>query len=166
MNDYLDRCLAIIETSTDRLPEAALTTRDDGRWSVLAIVEHLQLTYSGTAKGFDRCLEAGAPSAKRFSLAEKFQKFAVLRIGYFPQGLQAPKFIVPKGGVDLATAIGRTRHSLEWLDGSALRARERFGSGAILDHPFLGAFTVDEWLRFHWRHTEHHAKQIRDRSFR
>lgn len=166
MNDYLDRCLVIIKTSTEGLPEAALSARDPGRWSVLEIVEHLQLTFSGTAKGFDRCLEAGAPSAKRFGLADKIRKFAVLRLGYFPQGRQAPKFILPKGGVDLSTAIERTRQSLDWLDGSAARARDTFGSRPILDHPFLGAFTVDDWLRFHVIHTKHHEKQIRGRSAR
>ena len=31
--------------------------RVDGRWSVAEIVEHLDRTYSGTVKGFDRCLQ-------------------------------------------------------------------------------------------------------------
>ena len=166
MNDYLNRCIAIIEASTAGLPDAILAHRPDNRWSVVDIVEHLQLAYSGTAKGFDRCLEADAPSAKRFSWADRARKFVVVRIGYFPPGREAPKFIQPKGSVDLPTVIERARRSLEWLDKSAIRARERFGSSAILDHPLLGAFTVDEWLRFHLIHTRHHEKQIRARSRR
>jgi hypothetical protein len=166
MNDYLNRCIAIIETSTAGLSDAILVNRPDNRWSVIDIVEHLQLAYSGTAKGFDRCLEADAPSAKRFSWAERARKFVVVRVGYFPPGFEAPKFIQPKGGVDLRTVIDRARRDLEWLDRSAIRVRERFGSSAILDHPLLGAFTLDDWLRFHWIHTRHHQKQIRARSRR
>ena len=30
----------------------------------------------------------------------------------------------------------------------------------MLDHPILGALTVDQWLKFHVVHTRHHAKQI------
>ena len=164
MNDYLNRCVEIIETSTAGLPDAALTQRVDGHWSIIEIVEHLQLAYSGTAKGFDRCLEAGAPSAQRFSLAEKVRKFVVVRVGYFPPGRQAPKFVQPKGDADLPTVIERARRDLKWLDDRALRVRERFGSVAILDHPLLGAFTLEEWLRFHWIHTKHHEKQIRARA--
>jgi len=166
MNEYLNRCIAIIEQSTAGLPDAVLEHRPDHRWSIIDIVEHLQLAYSGTAKGFDRCLEAGAPSAKRFSWAERARKFVVVRIGYFPPGREAPKFILPKGNVDLPTVIARARRDLEWLDGSAIRVGERFGSSAILDHPLLGAFTLDDWLRFHWIHTRHHEKQIRARSGR
>jgi hypothetical protein len=33
----------------------------------------------------------------------------------------------------------------------------------MLDHPILGALTVDQWLKFHVVHTEHHAKQISQR---
>lgn len=166
MNDYLNRCIEIIETSTAGVPDELLRTRVGGRWSVIDIVEHLQLAYSGTAKGFDLCLEAGVPSAKRFSLANTIRKFVVIRAGYFPAGRQAPKFILPKGDVDLPTAIERARRDLAWLDRSATRVRERFGAAPILDHPLLGAFTLDEWLRFHWIHTRHHEKQIRVRSAR
>ena len=166
MNDYLNRCIEIIEKSTDGLADDVVRKRADGRWSVLEIVEHLQLAYSGTAKGLDRRLAAGAPSAKLSSLRNKVRKFVVVRIGYFPPGRQAPKFIMPKGDIDLPTAIERARRDLEWLDRSAIRARERFGSVEILDHPLLGAFTLDEWLRFHWIHTRHHEKQIRARTGR
>jgi hypothetical protein len=32
-----------------------------------------------------------------------------------------------------------------------------------VDHPRLGALTVDEWLKFHLVHTRHHEKHIRAR---
>jgi len=32
-----------------------------------------------------------------------------------------------------------------------------------MDHPVIGALTVDQWLKFHEVHTKHHIRQIRDR---
>ena len=37
------------------------------------------------------------------------------------------------------------------------------GGIKVVDHPILGAFTVDQWLKFHLVHTRHHEKQIRAR---
>jgi len=40
----------------------------------------------------------------------------------------------------------------------------RFGVRTkIMDHPFLGPLTADEWRKFHWVHARHHARQIRER---
>ena len=40
----------------------------------------------------------------------------------------------------------------------------RFGTRTkIMDHPFLGPLTADEWRKFHWVHGRHHARQIRER---
>lgn len=32
-----------------------------------------------------------------------------------------------------------------------------FGSAKVLDHPILGALSVNQWLKFHLVHTTHHA---------
>ena len=164
MHPHLDRCIAIIHASTAGVsPEIATRRSADGRWSIVEIVEHLQLAYWGTAKGLERCLERGAPSATHFSFGHKLGTFVVVKLGFFPHGRQAPKHVLPTGQVDLAAAIAAARRDLAWLDETATRARERFGSADVLDHPILGAFTVDEWMRFHWIHTRHHAKQIQAR---
>ena len=42
------------------------------------------------------------------------------------------------------------------------RAGDRWSVVEIVEH-LLGAFTVDQWLRFHLVHTKHHEKQIRAR---
>lgn len=166
MNRNLQRCIDTIEASTAGLAAETLRRRTDGRWSIAEIVEHLQLAYGGTAKGLDRCVESGQPAAKVFSLRHRYWTFVVVGLGYFPPGRPAPRHVMPTGNVDLQTAVAAARRDLLWLDAAATRARERFGSVKVLDHPRLGAFTVDQWLRFHWIHTRHHDKQIRERAAR
>jgi hypothetical protein len=160
----LERCLAILDDCTRGIAPDAARARIDGRWSVAEIVEHLDRTYSGTAKGFEKCLEAGAPLAKNFSLKGKLRAFVVVTLGRFPEGVPAPKHVIPTSEVDLPTALANARRDLERFDRAAIAARDRFGSGPVLDHPLIGAFTVDQWLRFHVVHTRHHEKQIRARA--
>jgi hypothetical protein len=166
MSPYLERCLSIIEQCTAGIDPERARVRVEGRWSVSEIVEHLDRTYSGTAKGFEICLEEGKPRAKNFSIASKLKTFVVLTLGRFPEGVQAPKHVIPGGAIDLPTAVTNARRDLERLDRASRDARSRFGGGKVLDHPILGAFSVEQWLRFHVRHTLHHEKQIRERAAR
>ena len=137
--------------------------RDPNRWSVVEIVEHLARAYSGTAKGFERCLEKNSPMFSAPTLKQRVQQFALIGLGYFPEGRQAPKFIIPSGELDLGAVIEAVRRDLAKLDESAKRAKEKLGPGKMLDHPIVGALTVDEWLKFHEIHTRHHARQIAER---
>jgi hypothetical protein len=163
VNHHLDRCLAIILDATNGAGDESRVRRDPSRWSVVEIVEHLTRAYSGTAKGFERCLEKGASLATSASFKQRLQQFALIRLGYFPAGRQAPKFIMPTGELDLSAVVDAVRRDLARLDESARRAREALGAGKMLDHPALGALTVDQWLKFHEVHTRHHARQISER---
>jgi len=160
----LERCLTILDDCTRGIAPDAARVRVEGRWSIAEIVEHLDRTYSGTAKGFEKCLEAGTPLARNFSLKGKLRAFWVVRLGRFPEGVPAPKHVIPTSEVDLPTALANARRDLERFDRAAIAARDRFGPGPVLDHPLIGAFTVDQWLRFHVVHTRHHEKQIRARA--
>ncbi|MDP1602042.1 MAG: DUF1569 domain-containing protein [Legionella sp.] len=163
VSPYLDSCLAMVVDATRGVSEAAGTTRHGDRWSVVEIVEHLQRTYSGTAKGFERCLEKGAPLATKATLTQIVQTFVVINLGHFPEGRTAPRHVVPAGTEPLPVVLDAIARDLRWLDDAAVRARTALGSGKMLDHPILGALTVDQWLRFHLIHTRHHEKQIRAR---
>ena len=59
--------------------------------------------------------------------------------------------------------IDAVRRDLARLDDAAVKTKQALGSGKMLDHPILGSLTVDQWLKFHVVHTEHHAKQISQR---
>lgn len=160
MNPYLQSCLAVVLDATAGVSPDAAARRSGDRWSVVEIVEHLQRSYSGTAKGFERCLEKNSPLATRATFKQTVQTFALINLGYFPKGRQAPKHIIPSGAIALPEVIEGVKKDLAWLDNAAARAKQAFGSIRVMDHPILGAFSVDQWLRFHLVHTRHHEKQI------
>ncbi len=163
MHPHLETCLAAVLSATKGAGDESRVRRDPAKWSVAEVVEHLSRAYSGTAKGFERCLEKGAPLAGRTTFKQLVSQFVVINLGLFPEGRPAPKQIIPTGELDLAAVIDATRTHLQWLDAAAIKTRDTLGTGKMLDHPILGALTVDQWLAFHVSHTHHHAKQIRAR---
>ena len=163
INTHLQQCLAIVEDATRDGGAECATRRKPDQWSVVEVVEHLQRAYLGTAKGFERCLEKDAPIATGQTFKQQLYSLALIHLGFFPEGRQAPKHIIPTGELDLGAVLEATRRDLERLDAAATKTRARFRSAKVVDHPILGAFTVDQWLKFHLVHTRHHEKQIRAR---
>ena len=150
-----------IAHETRDLTADQLTWHPEGKWSIAEILEHLALTYSGTKLGLDRCLQAGKPSGRVPSAADRVRAFVVTRLGYLPSGREAPRGTRPKGmpfdkiHQDLAAKI-------TLMEASISDSERRFGSKVrILDHPFLGPFTASEWRKFHCAHGRHHLRQIR-----
>ena len=64
MDSYLQRLQQAIESATRGMTIEDLTRHPEGKWSAAEILEHLFLTYTGTIKGFERCLAAGKPLAR------------------------------------------------------------------------------------------------------
>ena len=160
MHPHLERCLAVVMEATRGAGDEVRLRRDPAKWSPVEIVEHLTRSYSGTAKGFERCVEKGAPLATAATIKQRLQQFALIKLGFFPEGRQAPKHIIPTGDLDHGAVLEAVRRDLARLDAAAMKARQALGSGKMLDHPILGALTIDQWLKFHVVHTEHHARQI------
>jgi hypothetical protein len=101
--------------------------------------------------------------ATTVSFKQRLQQFALIELGHFPEGRQAPKHVLPTGEFDLRAVIDAVRRDLARLDRSARTARDALGPGKMLDHPILGGLTVAQWLKFHEVHTRHHARQIAQR---
>lgn len=166
MNAHLDNCLAIVLDATKGAGDECRVRRDPARWSPVEILEHLTRAYSGTAKGFERCVEKNASLATGATTKQRLQQIVLISIGYFPAGREAPKHIIPTGELDLGAVLDAVRRDLARLDASAARARQALGTGKMLDNPLLGALTIDQWMKFHELHTRHHAKQIQQRRLR
>jgi hypothetical protein len=160
VHPHLESCLAIVLDATKGGGDEFRTRRDPAKWSVVEIVEHLTRAYSGTAKGFERCLEKGAPLASPTSIAQRLRQFALINLGFFPEGRQAPKHIIPTGELDLNAVLDAVKRDLARLDEAAIKTKQALGTGKMLDHPILGPLTIDQWLKFHVVHTRHHARQI------
>jgi len=55
MDSCLEQLLNAITSATRGMTVEELTRHPEGKWSSAQILEHLYLTYTGTAKGFERC---------------------------------------------------------------------------------------------------------------
>ena len=124
------------------------------------MLEHLYLTYTGTAKGFERCLEEGKPLASSPTMKQRFRTAVVTGAGYFPTGREAPKVSRPKG-TPADKVIADIGPQIAAMDEAIAKCEACHGkSTRLLDHPVLGPLTARQWRKFHWVHGRHHVKQI------
>jgi hypothetical protein len=160
MHSYLQRVQQAIDDAVRGLTLEQLAWHREGKWSAAAILEHLSLSYSGTAKGLQRCLDAGRPSITPPSARQRVASFVVTTLRYMPPGRKAPAMVVPKGAPP-ETVLADVGRNLAAADDSITRCEARFGSRVkIANHPILGPLTARQWRTFHLVHARHHMKQI------
>jgi hypothetical protein len=161
MDFYLQRLQNAIASATEDLSNEALMRHPEGRWCAAEILEHLYLTYTGTVKGFEKCLQAGKPLARVPAWRDRIRTFVVLGLNHLPEGRKAPKNTMPRGlPVDQVRA--EVAAKIAAMDAIITLAEEKYGSQTrLLDHPILGPLRARDWRKFHWVHGSHHLKQIR-----
>jgi hypothetical protein len=144
--------------------DSALEQSPPGKWNSAQILEHLYITYKNTNWALAKCLEKGAPLATKATLKHRFGTLLVVKLGYMPPGRRAPERALPQG-MPLAEVRVSIFAEIQRMESALADCERRFGPRAkILDHPFIGPLTADEWRKFHWVHGRHHAKQIRERA--
>jgi Protein of unknown function (DUF1569) len=160
VDTYLQRLRDAVTSATVGMNAEDLTRHPEGKWSTAQVLEHLYLSYSGTVKGFQRCLEAGKPLARAPLMKDRMRTFVVTGLGHLPTGRQAPERTRPRGmAVDEITR-GIAPQILA-MDEVIAQCEARFGKCTrVLDHPVLGPLTARQWRKFHWIHGRHHLKQI------
>lgn len=161
MDSYLKRLHQAITSATEGITAEELLRHPEGKWSTSEVLEHLYLTYTGTVKGFTRCLEAGKPLASKPTGRQRLRALVVAELGYFPNGRSAPERTRPRGmaAEKVLTEIGSTITRMdELISQCEAQYRKRI---KVLDHPVLGPLTTRQWRKFHWVHGRHHMKQIR-----
>jgi len=162
MDAYLQRLQDAIASATLGMTAEDLTRHPEGKWSTAQVLEHLYLTYTGTVKGCERCLQAGKPLARTPLLKDHMKAFVVTGLGYLPNGRKAPERTQPRGMLvnEVTREIGPRISAMDEL---ITQCETRFGRRSrILDHPFLGPLTARQWRKFHWVHGRHHMKQIQE----
>jgi len=160
MDAYLERLREAIESATLGMTAEDLRRHPEGKWSTVEVLEHLYLTYTGTEKGFERCLQAGKPLARIPMLKDRMKSFLVTGLGHLPKGRKAPERTRPHGmpADEVTREIGPRISSMDEL---IAQCEARFGKHTrVLDHPILGPLTASQWRKFHWVHGRHHLKQI------
>ena len=131
-----------------------------GKWCAGEVLEHLYLTYTGTAKGFSRVIESGKLATTAASWKQRGGKWLVLGFGYLPGGREAPPSTRPKG-LAREKVLAEIADRVAEMDKLIGQCEGKFGSAKqLLDHPILGPLTGAQWRKFHLVHGRHHLKQI------
>jgi len=160
LDRYLKELEDAIAAATNGISKEQLTWHPEGKWCIAEVLEHLYLTYRGTVKGCERCLEQGKALARTPALADRVRTTVVVGFGYMPSGRKAPERSTPCGmpAEEVVKAIGP---AIVAMDDAIAKCEAHLGrSTRILDHPILGPLSAAQWRKFHWVHGRHHVKQI------
>ncbi len=162
MDFYLQRLQNAISSATAGMSAEMLSRRPQaGKWSAAEVLEHLYLTYTGTIKGFEKCLEAGSPLARVPTLMDRLRTTVVVQLGYLPEGRQSPQNALPRG-LPCDQVLAEVAEKISAMDAVITQAEQQFGQHRrLLDHPILGPLQAREWRKFHWVHGRHHMKQLK-----
>ena len=161
MDFYLERLQNAIVSVTEGISAGLLQQHPEGKWCTAEILEHLYLTYTGTIKGFERCLQAGKPLARVPTWNDRLRTFVVVGIGHLPEGRTAPKNATPRG-LPPEQVLADVVEKIGAMDAVIAQAEEKYGKCArLLDHPILGPLQGRQWRKLHWVHGLHHVKQMR-----
>lgn len=132
----------------------------EGKWCAAEVLEHLLLTYKGTAKGFERCLQEGKPQARARTMPDRLRTAVVVGLGYMPTGRKAPERSTPRGA-PAEQVVRELAPQLAAMDSLIAQCESQFGKRTrLLDHPVLGPLTANQWRKFHLVHGRHHVKQL------
>ena len=160
MDSELKQLHSAIASASGGMTVPELTRHPPGKWSIAEVLEHLYLTYTGTVKGFERCLKEGRTLARTPTLKDRLRATVVTGLGYMPGGRKAPERATPRGmpPEEVVKAIGP---AIAAMDELIAQCESQFGQRTrLLDHPILGPLTGRQWRRFHCVHGRHHLKQI------
>lgn len=131
-----------------------------GKWSASKTMEHLRLAFTATTKATLKTMQASEPFCRDATWRDLAGRVCVLRLGRMPGGMKALKNLTPKVGLP-GNTLRPFNDALVAMDATLNDAERRFGRNTrILDHPFLGPLTAEQWRRFHWVHANHHFRQI------
>lgn len=163
MNSYLERLRQELEDATLSASASELSPAPVEKWSPAQILEHLLLTYKTTNRGLEKCREQETPLARRATLKDRVGTVLVVNFGYIPNGRKAPERAKPRG-LPLDEVREGLVPELRKMASALDECERKFGVRTkIMDHPFLGPLTAEEWRKFHWVHGRHHTRQIRER---
>src|SRR5215471_4191792 len=128
---------AAVEGTIEGMSADQLAWRPEGKWCAAQILEHLSLTYSGTAKGLRRVLETGKVEVRLPTWRERCRVFVLVGLGYFPTGREAPQQVRPRDE-NPQRALNEIQVNLSQMDKALTACEQQFGSGAVvLTHPIL-----------------------------
>jgi hypothetical protein len=153
-NPHLARALAELDRILAVASLAQLSAKPRAnKWSAAEILEHLDKTYSGTARLFEKILENGELRVRPLNMKQRVAKLIVIGLGHMPSGLKAPDMVVPLGA-PLDEVVGKVRADLVRMAELHARIAQRYGKRPIGQHLVLGALNADGESSRHPRHSK------------
>jgi DinB superfamily len=150
----------VLANAIDGMSTEDFACHPPGKWCSTEILDHLNLSYRGTIKNFERCLAAGKSGATPDRKAKRWRRRAITWLGWFPSGRKSPERVLPRG-TPLEQLKTEIFENVARMDEIIAECDTRFGRGKpVADHPILGPLTAQEWRKFHLVHGKHHARQI------
>src|SRR5438067_1864392 len=120
------------------LSHQELLRERQGKWSIAQVIEHLYLTYTGTVKGCHLTLASPRPLATPQTARQRIKTIAIVALGYFPRGIEAPRQVRPKG-IPVDQVIGDIQRQITVMQELLVRCEQRFGKqNKLFNHPLLG----------------------------
>jgi hypothetical protein len=163
----LERALSLIDEATAGITDAELAWHPEGKWPPAMILEHLSMTFSATANGMNRILGKEKLVCRARRPKELVAQFVTTGLGIIPGGRTAPKQATPAGTMTGRQAMREIRENLTAMDSAIAACKEKFGTPQkFSEHPILGPLSLAQWTKFHYVHTRHHMKQVRERRAR
>lgn len=133
-----------------------------GKWSIAQIVAHLALGVDISSSVFaERAGKTGM--IRRSTPGQAVLRHLLLGFGRFPPGRRSPSTTVPPDKPDPDIVSAQYRIGVERFVTLTDGWPEQRQLEVFVKHPLLGDLNLPEWVRFHFVHGRHHARQIRSR---
>jgi hypothetical protein len=133
-----------------------------GKWSIAQIIAHLAAGVDLSSSVFAQRAEKTG-MRRRSNPGQAVLRHLLLGFGTFPPGRQSPEITRPPERPDPDIVSAQYRMGVERFATLAQTWTEKRLSEVFVKHPLLGDLNLPEWIRFHYVHARHHAKQIRSR---
>lgn len=160
MRSYLDELSKSLASATSGMSDEELLKAPAGKWCAAEILEHLRLTYTGTARMLEKNRDKANLEDAPISEQVRAARHQIFEQGRFFEGLQAPPFATPKTPPDPQVRV-RIQEDLRRLAVALDEAEARLGREANLGNHFaLGPLNGEQWRHFHFEHGQHHVKQL------
>lgn len=161
MHEKFAKILKAVDETTAGMTEEEWMFRPEGKWSAADVLEHLALTYGGTARAFLKRVTEG-PQGGSPSFKERVGCLLVLEMGVFPFKRKSPEPVAPRRNLRGKEALELLQRNLQEMDAAFAAYQAKHGTkGRIAKHPILGPLTYEQWSKFHLNHARHHMKQIK-----
>jgi len=133
-----------------------------GKWTIAQILAHLAIgTDASSAVLEQRAGKTGM--SRRSTPGQAVLRHLLLMLGKFPPGMKSPERTRPADHPDTDLVSAQYRMGLERFGSLIETWPEEQQTNIFVQHPVLGDLNLKEWIRFHYVHSRHHARQIRSR---